>query len=228
MSSNGRSPDFDAMYKIVLVGDAGVGKTNLLGYYTASFEERQLNPSTNQVETFSKVRKPTVGVEFATKIVIHPVTGARIKAQIWDTAGQERYRAITNSHYRRAHGALLCYDVTSHGSFDNLNMWIQNLRDSTESTSQILRCVSVVGNKIDLPPIVSNAEHGEFIAAAGLSRQLSARTSAKNGEGIQEVFEKLVVQVHDVEQEKIVDAGKKTDDKVKLGVGAGGSRGGCC
>ena len=63
------------------------------------------------VKSYSQRRKPTVGVEFATKIVAHP-NGSRIKAQIWDTAGQERYRAITSSHYRRAAGALLCYDVT--------------------------------------------------------------------------------------------------------------------
>ena len=118
-----RTPDFVAMYKIVLVGDAGVGKTNMLGYYTSPPQERLTNAA-GYVETFSKGRKPTVGVEFATKIVTNPKTGERIKAQIWDTAGQERYRAITNSHYRRAAGALLVFDVGQRSSFDNVSGWV--------------------------------------------------------------------------------------------------------
>jgi len=75
---------------------------NLPSYYTAPEEDQALD-SNNVARTFSSVKKPTVGVEFATKIITHE-SGARIKAQIWDTAGQERYRAITNSHYRRAAG----------------------------------------------------------------------------------------------------------------------------
>ena len=119
----------------------------------------------------------------------------------------------------------MCYDITSKSSFDNLNTWIQNLRDTAESTSNILRCVSVVGNKIDLPTVVSNTMHDEFVSSAGLT--LSARTSARTGEGIQEAFEKLVVMVHDVEQEKVQGAVGKKDDKVKLGSG-GAKQGGCC
>ncbi|GMI32574.1 hypothetical protein TeGR_g3110, partial [Tetraparma gracilis] len=116
MASPTRSPSFDAMYKIVLVGDAGVGKTNLLGYYCSPDEDKvQQN---GVAKTFNLAVKPTVGVEFATKIITHK-SGARIKAQIWDTAGQERYRAITNSHYRRAAGALLVYDVSARSSFEN-------------------------------------------------------------------------------------------------------------
>jgi len=104
----------------VLVGDAGVGKTNLLAYYTSPSSDRA-SDANGVVKTFSTVKKPTVGVEFATKIITHS-SGARIKAQIWDTAGQERYRAITNSHYRRAAGALLVYDVGARSSFENVSL----------------------------------------------------------------------------------------------------------
>ena len=93
-------------------------------------------------------------MEFATKIITHP-NGARIKAQIWDTAGQERYRAITNSHYRRAAGALLVFDVNERTSFSNLKSWIKNLRDTADSKSNILNCVSIVGNKVSAYKCVS-------------------------------------------------------------------------
>jgi len=94
-----------ATYKIILLGDSGVGKSNLL-----------LRFSKNQ---YCERTKPTVGVEFATKVV--QIEGNKlIRAQIWDTAGQERYRLIASTYYRRAMGALLVYDVTNRKSFDNI------------------------------------------------------------------------------------------------------------
>ena len=85
------------MFKIVLVGDSGVGKSNLLSRFTQN--------------VFCDDEKSTVGVEFATRI-IQMDDGKYIKAQIWDTAGQERYRAITNAYYRNAMGAMMIYDCT--------------------------------------------------------------------------------------------------------------------
>jgi small GTP-binding protein len=79
---------------VVLVGDAGVGKTNMLAYFTGV--QAGVSPTDEAAPTFHAMRKPTIGVEFGTRIVDHP-DGVRIKAQIWDTAGQERYRAITSS-----------------------------------------------------------------------------------------------------------------------------------
>jgi GTPase SAR1 family protein len=103
-----------ATYKIILLGDSGVGKSNLL-----------LRFSKNQ---YCERTKPTVGVEFATKVV--QIEGNRlIRAQIWDTAGQERYRLIASTYYRRAMGALLVYDVTNRKSFDNIIKWLEEVRD---------------------------------------------------------------------------------------------------
>eukprot|EP01057_Protomagalhaensia_wolfi_P000799 Protomagalhaensia_wolfi_Nauph_80__798@NODE_145_length_3444_cov_52_757709_g108_i0_p5_GENE_NODE_145_length_3444_cov_52_757709_g108_i0NODE_145_length_3444_cov_52_757709_g108_i0_p5_ORF_typecomplete_len125_score21_15Ras/PF00071_22/6_8e31Roc/PF08477_13/2_4e19Arf/PF00025_21/2_8e11SRPRB/PF09439_10/5_5e05MMR_HSR1/PF01926_23/0_00015Gtr1_RagA/PF04670_12/0_00029FeoB_N/PF02421_18/0_0039TniB/PF05621_11/0_0052AAA_22/PF13401_6/0_0098GTP_EFTU/PF00009_27/0_13_NODE_145_length_3444_cov_52_757709_g108_i011051479 len=96
--------DYDYLYKIILVGDATVGKTHLLSRYTRG--------------TLPRTPQPTVGVEFATHIVPLAV-GGTVKAQIWDTAGQERYRSITAAHYRRAVGALLVFDVTKMQTFKN-------------------------------------------------------------------------------------------------------------
>merc|ERR1719379_161095 len=149
MSSCDDPQSYDELYKVVLVGDAGVGKTNMLAFFTGVNNGQE--PCEGGVApTFHSMRKPTIGVEFGTRIVEHP-TGVRIKAQIWDTAGQERYRAITSSHYRRAAGALLVYDVSSSRSFRNaLEMWLQELKNAGDEESGLLSSIMLVGNKIDL------------------------------------------------------------------------------
>lgn len=93
------SPSYDYLFKVVLIGDSGVGKSNLLSRFTRN--------------EFCLESKSTIGVEFATRSV--QVDGKTVKAQIWDTAGQERYRAITSAYYRGAVGALLVYDITKQG-----------------------------------------------------------------------------------------------------------------
>lgn len=92
---------YDYLFKVVLIGDSGVGKSNLLSRFTRN--------------EFMLESKSTIGVEFATRSI--QVDGKTIKAQIWDTAGQERYRAITSAYYRGAVGALLVYDITKTGVF---------------------------------------------------------------------------------------------------------------
>ena len=94
MSSEDYGYDYDLLFKIVLIGDSGVGKSNLLSRFTKN--------------EFNMDSKSTIGVEFATRTL--EIDGKRIKAQIWDTAGQERYRAITSAYYRGAVGALIVYD----------------------------------------------------------------------------------------------------------------------
>ncbi|KAH9763864.1 ras-related protein RABA1f [Citrus sinensis] len=104
--------DYDYLYKVVLIGDSGVGKSNLLSRFTRN--------------EFSLESKSTIGVEFATRSI--RVEDKIVKAQIWDTAGQERYRAITSAYYRGAVGALLVYDVTRHVTFENVERWLKELR----------------------------------------------------------------------------------------------------
>lgn len=101
------------LFKIVLVGDSGVGKTNLLTRFSKN--------------EFSLGATPTIGVEFATKTVATD-DGAVVKAQIWDTAGQDRYRAIASSYYKGAAGALLVFDLTKERSFDSVEKWLTELR----------------------------------------------------------------------------------------------------
>ncbi|KAK8601630.1 hypothetical protein V6N12_051459 [Hibiscus sabdariffa] len=96
--------EYDYLFKIVLIGDSGVGKSNILSRFTRN--------------EFCLESKSTIGVEFATRTL--QVEGKTVKAQIWDTAGQERYRAITSAYYRGAVGALIVYDITKRQSFDNV------------------------------------------------------------------------------------------------------------
>ncbi|CAN1283542.1 Ras-related protein RABA1c [Linum perenne] len=110
--------DYDYLFKVVLIGDSGVGKSNLLSRFTRN--------------EFSLESKSTIGVEFATRSLT--VDSKVIKAQIWDTAGQERYRAITSAYYRGAVGALLVYDVTRHATFENTERWLKELRDHTNKS----------------------------------------------------------------------------------------------
>lgn len=96
--------DYDYLYKIVLLGDSGVGKSNILSRFTRN--------------EFELDTKTTIGVEFATKSV--RMQGKTIKAQVWDTAGQDRYRAIATAYYRGAVGAFLVYDITNPETLTNI------------------------------------------------------------------------------------------------------------
>jgi small GTP-binding protein len=131
-----KDDEYDYLYKIVLVGDSGVGKTNLMTRFTRN--------------EFNIDSKSTIGVEFATRCV--EIDGKIIKAQIWDTAGQERYRAITSAYYRGAVGALLVYDITQAATtFKNLERWLAELREQEPSESADTHMVVLlVGNKSDL------------------------------------------------------------------------------
>merc|ERR1719419_1923451 len=121
---------YDYLFKIVLVGDSAVGKSNLLWRFTKN--------------EFYEETKSTIGVEFAVKSV--EVEGKTIKAQIWDTAGQERYRAITSAYYRSAVGAMLVYDISKKDTFDNIERWLTELRQHADANIVIM----LVGNKSDL------------------------------------------------------------------------------
>lgn len=122
--------EYDYLFKTVLIGDSGVGKSNLLMRFTRN--------------EFNIESKSTIGVEFATRNIV--LDNKKIKAQIWDTAGQERYRAITSAYYRGAVGALIVYDITKQSSFDNVGRWLKELREHADSNIVIM----LVGNKTDL------------------------------------------------------------------------------
>ena len=122
--------NYDLIFKIVLIGDSGVGKTNILSRYISN--------------EFSLNTQATVGVEFGSKII---KKGEKlIKLQIWDTAGQERYKSITSAYYKGAKGAFVVYDITKMKTFKNLDKWITELKANGNEDIYII----LIGNKLDL------------------------------------------------------------------------------
>lgn len=170
------SKSISYLYKIVLVGEVGVGKTSLLARYIKG--------------VYLPKPESTIGVEFSTRTV-QLSNGATVKAQIWDTAGQERYRAITSAHYRRAVGALLVYDLTNYPTFTAAKQWVNNLRENAEPEIIIM----LVGNKQDITESnamlrkVSYDEGKEFAAGNGL---LFCEASAASAYKVKEAFEELL------------------------------------
>lgn len=123
---------FDYFYKIIVIGDESVGKTNFMLRITKGF--------------FEKKPKTTYGVEFEFRTVPLPNSNQRVRAQIWDTSGAKQFLSITTIHYRFAVGAFLIYDITNEQSFHNLKEWLEKIREYSDEHVQI----ALVGNKKDL------------------------------------------------------------------------------
>ena len=162
--------EFDYLFKILLIGDSGVGKSCLLLRFAD--------------DTFTETHISTIGVDF--KIRTIEIGGKVIKLQIWATAGQERFKTITASYYRGAHGIIVVYDVTDRDSFNNVKQWLHEIdRYGSESVVKVL-----VGNKSDLTSMrqVSHDEGQEFANILGLE---FLETSAKNTNNTEKAFMKL-------------------------------------
>jgi small GTP-binding protein len=173
MTSNDDLYDFVA--KVVLIGDSSVGKTNIL----SRFIKNEFN---NEV-------KPTLGVEFGTKIIVS--NGKRIRIQIWDTAGQEKYQSITNSYYINSKGVLAVYDITRQSSFNNIDKWIKDVREVAGKDINIM----IVGNKTD----ISEKREVSIEEATSKARRLDTKyieTSALNNNNIKESFQELVDMIY--------------------------------
>jgi len=174
--------NFDFLYKVVVTGDSGVGKTNIITRFTAN--------------EFSLESKATIGVEFG-HAEITLGDGSKIKVQIWDTAGQERFRAITRGYYRGAVGALIVYDITKSVSFKNVEKWLQELRQHAFDDIVIM----LVGNKSDLKQAreVPTDEGKKFAQKNNL---LFIEASALDGENIKEAFYQTVNEIREKRRNK--------------------------
>ena len=120
----------DYKVKIIIVGDSGVGKTNLISRYAS--------------DKFDKNSKATIGVEFIYKTL--KINKDIFKIELWDTAGQERYKSITSAYYKGARGAIIVYDITSEKTFTNIETWIHEVKGKSSNNLQIM----IIGNKTDL------------------------------------------------------------------------------
>ncbi|XXQ35831.1 Ras family [Plasmodiophora brassicae] len=159
--------DYDYLFKLVLIGDSGVGKSCLLLRFAD--------------DSFTDSYISTIGVDFRFRTV--NIDNKMVKLQIWDTAGQERFRTITSAYYRGAHGIILVYDVTSSGSFDHVEEWLLEVnRHASASTIKLL-----IGNKADLvdQKQVTEETAKKFADKLGITL---LETSAKNSTNVEAAF----------------------------------------
>ena len=170
--------DYNYLFKILIIGDSYVGKTNIL----KGFLHNQFDINT----------KETVGVEFGSKNFIMGEKDV-VKAQIWDTAGQERYRAITKAYYKGAKGALLVYDISRKSSFDNIDNWLIDLR--TNGDKDII--IVLIGNKSDLIDKREVNKEEANIKAEQFNIAF-LETSTKSGENIDKAFTEIVEQIYKI------------------------------
>ncbi|KAI5170515.1 Ras-related protein Rab-1A [Pancytospora epiphaga] len=161
----------DYLFKIILIGDSGVGKTSLMRRYTDN--------------TYTKDGASTIGVDFKIKTVV--VSGRRVKLQIWDTAGQERFKAIVAHYYRGANGIMLVFDMLNSETFEHLKDWMAELgrRDVPQTTP-----IKIIGNKIDARSAVqvSKASIKAFLDTYNLPESCFCEVSAQDGINIEECF----------------------------------------
>ena len=166
--------EYDYLFKLIIVGDTNVGKTNIMSKYIK--------------DQFNITSKSTIGVEFGTKIL--EIDNKKVKAQIWDTAGQERYKSITSAYYKGAKGAFIVYDITNKSTFESVDKWIKDLNSYGDKNLTML----LIGNKSDLEDKrIINKEEGEEKAK---SFELGfIETSAYNGDNIDQAFDIMLKEV---------------------------------
>eukprot|EP01002_Notosolenus_urceolatus_P008890 NODE_3350_length_940_cov_7.136925_g2792_i0.p1 GENE.NODE_3350_length_940_cov_7.136925_g2792_i0~~NODE_3350_length_940_cov_7.136925_g2792_i0.p1 ORF type:complete len:219 (+),score=30.86 NODE_3350_length_940_cov_7.136925_g2792_i0:181-837(+) len=189
---------FAFLFKYIIIGDTGVGKSCLLLQFTD--------------KRFTPVHDLTIGVEFGARIIT--IENKQIKLQIWDTAGQESFRSITRSYYRRTPGALLVYDITRRETFDHLTQWLEDARQHANANMTIM----LIGNKCDLENKrqVPTSEGQRFADEHGL---LFLETSAKTAENVEAAFIQTAEMIYQKIQNKEVDVSNENFG-VKTGDGA--------
>ena len=164
------SSDSSVTFKILTIGESGVGKTCVLRRFVEN--------------KFLKNHLATIGIDFKTKTL--NINNREIKLKIWDTAGQERFRNITTQYYKGADGIVLVYDVTDDGSFEKIRDWMAQIQSNAQRDELGL---VLLGNKCDIEPRVVTEEQGTKMAEE--LKVSYFETSAPNGQGINEAFEQL-------------------------------------
>ncbi|XP_076927780.1 ras-related protein RABA4d-like [Bidens hawaiensis] len=205
----------DYIFKVVLIGDSAVGKSQL----TARFSKNE----------FSLDSKATIGVEFQSKTLV--IDEKTVKAQIWDTAGQERYRAVTSAYYRGAVGAMLVYDMTKRQTFEHMTRWLEELRSHTNNDIVIM----LVGNKCDLASLraVPVEDAQEFAERENLCFM---ETSALESTNVESAFLTALTEIYRIKGKKSLSAEgnyksaslKGTAILVPNQEANSGAKGGCC
>eukprot|EP00049_Salpingoeca_infusionum_P009003 m.149229 g.149229 ORF g.149229 m.149229 type:complete len:205 (+) comp14203_c0_seq2:656-1270(+) len=203
------SKAYDYLFKLLLIGDSGVGKTCVLFRFSE--------------DAFNSTFIATIGIDF--KIRTIELDDQKIKLQIWDTAGQERFRTITTAYYRGAMGIMLVYDITNERSFDNIKTWVANIRANAADDVEKM----ILGNKCDMEDKrVVSTEQGEALA-----REYGVpfmETSAKANIRVEEAFVQMARAIKakmDQPSAGPTKTGGLVEPKAQ-GDAASGTGGGCC
>jgi len=164
----------DVEFKLMMLGDAGVGKTAILKRYCDdTFDAKWIN---------------TIGIDFKMKNI--EIQDKRVRLQIWDTAGQEKFQALAHSFYRGAAGILLVYDITNSESYEHVEKWMNNI--SQHGSDDVF--VTLIGNKKD----ITNHRDVSIVKGETLAKQYEIpfyETSAKTNENITEAFTEIAEKV---------------------------------
>jgi len=177
--------DYKFLFKVVLIGNSGVGKTCLVRRFTQG--------------VFPKGQGATIGVDFMIKTLeIENSAGQReaVKLQIWDTAGQERFRSITQSYYRSAHALILVYDLSCQPTFDTLSDWLREIQEY--ANPKVLKIL--VGNKTDRDDREIPIRVGEEFAKA--HDMYFLETSSKQGENVEKLFYEIAAELIEQARQK--------------------------
>ncbi|CAD8086282.1 unnamed protein product [Paramecium primaurelia] len=157
-------------FKIVFLGNQSVGKTSIINRFI--------------FDNFTGNEQPTVGIDFISKTL--QVDNKSVRLQLWDTAGQERFRSLIPSYIRDSQAAIICYDITNEKSFQDLQKWIEDVKD--ERGDEVL--IYILGNKIDL----EQERQIQTDVAEAKAKELGAsfsEVSAKSAHNVSEFFKRL-------------------------------------
>ena len=176
------SSQIDHVFKILIIGDSGVGKSSILLQYTDGYVNKNLSS--------------TIGVDFCIKIIELNDLKKKVKATIWDTAGQERFRTLTKAYYRGVQGVIFVYDVSRKDSFDQLNEWLKELEMYAADGGEYL-IKALLGNKIDTDAVVDDNKAIKWAEDKGM---IFFKSSAKTREGINNLFEAIIRKILDSDE----------------------------
>ena len=166
---------FDVKYKIMVLGESKVDKTQLIKRYTK--------------DQFGGVYLTTVGMDFQDKII--EIEDKKVRLQIWDTAGQERFRNVTKSYFQSSQGLVLVYDITDRESFEKLNFWVDNIKNFAPENAKLI----LVGNKCDL----ANERKVSYEEGENYAKKFNIKffeSSAKDGTNVNELFFYLANEIY--------------------------------